>query len=44
VRARGALAALLIRGAVVAYPRDGARAEVTLGRGTHEGADIEDMQ
>jgi len=41
VRARGALAALLlIFGAVVAYPRDGARAEVHLGRGTHESADF----
>ena len=38
--ARGALAALLILCAVVAYPRDGTRAEVTLGRGTHEGADF----
>jgi pimeloyl-ACP methyl ester carboxylesterase len=40
VRARGALAALLILCAVVAYPRDGTRAEVNLGHGTHEGADF----
>jgi len=40
VSARGALAALLILGAVVAYPPDGTRAEVTIGQGIHEGADF----
>lgn len=38
--ARAALAALLILGAVVAYPPDGTRAEVTIGQGMHEGADF----
>jgi len=40
VSARGALAALLILGAVVAYPPDGTRAEVTIGQGVLEGADF----
>lgn len=40
VSARGPLTALLILGAIVAYPPDVARAEVSIGQGTHEGADF----
>jgi hypothetical protein len=40
VSARGAPAALLILGAVVTYPQDGTRAEASIGRGVHEGADF----
>lgn len=38
--ARSALAVLLILVAAVAYPPDATRAEVTIGQGTHEGADF----